>query len=106
MNNKKPPLTVGEHIHVDNANTSFIIKINTSNLQKCFKVHYIIENTDEYNVAEERCRPLSINAELNSRRRLSTTTRISLDPLNSNTSNTSLPQPPIQPSPKNINFED
>ena len=41
--NNKPLFTVGEHILVDNANTAFIIGIHTSNLQKPFKVHYIIE---------------------------------------------------------------
>ena len=53
-----------------------------------FKVQYIIENTDEYNVAEERCRLVSIIAESNSRSRISTTTSIPLDSLNSNTFNT------------------
>ena len=63
MNNNKPLFTVGEHILVDNANTAFIIEIHTSNLQKLFKVHYIIENTNEYNVTEDRCRPVAIIAE-------------------------------------------
>ena len=98
MNNKKPPLTVGEHIHVDNANTSFIIKINTSNLQKLFKVHYIIDNTNEYNVTEDRCKPVSIIAESSSRRRISTTTRIFLASLHSNTSHTPSSKSAIQPT--------
>ena len=54
MNNNKPLFTVGEHILVDNANTAFIIEIHTSNLQKRFKVHCITENTDEYNITEDR----------------------------------------------------
>ena len=85
----------------NNNKTDFIIKIQTSNLQKLFKVHYIIENTDEYNVTEDRCRPMSIIAKSNSKRRISTTTRIPLAPLNSNNSHTSSPQTPIQPSPTN-----
>ena len=50
--------TVGEYILVGNANTAFNIEIHTSNVQKLFKVHHIIENTDEYNVTEDRCRPV------------------------------------------------
>ena len=88
MNNNKPLFTVGEHIVVVNANTTFIIKIHTLNLQKRFKVHCIIENTDEYNVTEHRCRPVSIIAELNSRRRISTTTIIPLATLNTNSNPT------------------
>ena len=101
--NIKPLFTVGEHILVDNANTAFIIEINTSNLQKLFKVHYIIENTNEYNVTEDKCRPVTIIAESNSRR-ISTSTRIPLAPLNSNTSHTPSPQTPIQFSPTNSQF--
>ena len=98
MNNNKPLFTVGEHILVNNANTAFIIEIHTSNLQKRFKVHYIIKNIDEYNVTEDTCRPVSIIAESNSRRRIFTTTRIPLAPLNSNISHTLSPQTSNQPS--------
>ena len=101
--NNKPLFTVGEHILVDNANTAFIIEIHTSNLQKLFKVHYIIENTNEYNVTEDKCRPVTIIAESNSRR-ISTSTRIPLAPLNSNTPHTPSPQTPIQFSPTNSQF--
>ena len=104
MNNNKPLFTVGEHILIDNANTTFIIEIHTSNLQKRFKVHYIIEDTDEYNVTEDRCRLMSIIAELNSRRRISTTRRTPLAPLNSNNSHTPSPQSPIQLPPTNSQF--
>ena len=57
---KIPLLIIGEYILIDNTNTHFIIKINSSNLLNEFKVYYIIENTDEYNVAEERYRPAFI----------------------------------------------
>ena len=63
-----------------------------------------MENTDEYNVTEDRCRPMSIIAELNSRRRISTTTIIPLVTLNSNNLHTPSPQTPIQPSPRNTQF--
>ena len=89
MNNKSL-FTIDEYVFVENANTYLIIQIHSSNLQKRFKVHYIIEDTDEYNVTEDRCRLMSIIAELNSRRRISTTTRIPLAPLNSNNSHTHL----------------
>ena len=56
--NNIPLFTVDEYNLVNNTNADFIMEINTSNLQKLFKVHYIIENTDEYNVSEERCRPV------------------------------------------------
>ena len=59
--------TVAEYILVDNANTAFIIEIHSSKLQRLFKVHYIIEDTDEYNAIEDRCRPASIITELSSR---------------------------------------
>ena len=104
MNNNKPLFTVGEHILVDNANTAFIIVIHTSNLQKLFKVHFIIENIDEYNANEDRCRPVSIIAESNARHRISTTASIPLAPLNSNTSHTPSSQTPIQPSPTKSQF--
>ena len=91
MNNNKPLFTVGEHILVDNANTAFIIEMHTSNLQKLFKVHYIIENTDENNVTEDRCWLVSVIVESNSRRRISTAIRIPLASLNSHTSHTTSP---------------
>ena len=47
---------------------------------------------------------MSILTESNSRRRISTTTRIPLAPLNSNNSHTSSPQTPIHPSPTNSKF--
>ena len=62
MNKNKPFFTVCENILVDNANTAFIIEIHTPNLQKRLEVHYIIENTNEYNVTEDRCRPVTIIA--------------------------------------------
>ena len=101
MNNNKPLFTVGECILVDNANTAFIIEIHTSNLQNRLKVYYIIENTDEYNITEKRCRPVSIMVESDSRRRISKTTRIHLAPMNSHTLNTPSPQITIQSSPTN-----
>ena len=54
MNNNKPLFIVGNHIFVDNSNIAFIIEIHTSNLQKRFKVHCITENTDGYNITEDR----------------------------------------------------
>ena len=70
--NNVPLFSVGEHIFFDNVNTAFVIEINISKLRFFFKVHYIIDNTDKYNVAEEICGPVSIISESNSRRRLST----------------------------------
>ena len=89
--NNKPIFTVGKHILVGTTNTTLIIEIYTSNPQRRFKVHYIIENTDEYNVTEDRYRPVSIIVESSLRRRISTTTRIFLAQLNSNTSHTPSP---------------
>ena len=100
----KPRITVCQYILVDNASTVFIIERHTSNLQKCFKVHYIIESTDEYNVFEDKYRPLLIIEGTSSRHRISTTIRIPLSSLNSNTSHTPSPQPPIQPSPTKSQF--
>ena len=57
--NSIPLFTVSDHILFDNANTVFIIEIHISNLQKLLKVHYINKNTDEYNVTEDRRRPVS-----------------------------------------------
>ena len=106
MNNNKSLFIVGNHIFVDNSNIAFIIEIHTSNLQKRFKVHCITENTDEYNITEDRWRPVSIITESNSKRRISTTARLPLAPLKSNTAHTPWPQTPIQPSPTTPNFED
>ena len=102
--NNVPIFSICEHIIVGNAITTFTIEVNPSNLRKHFKVHYIIENIEEYNVAEERYRPVSIIEESNSKRRIYKTTRIPLTPLKSNTFNILSPQPPIQPSPTNSQF--
>ena len=63
--NNIPVFTVGEHILVDNAITTFVIEIHTSNLLKRFKVHYVIEYIYKHNVAKERCRNVSIITESN-----------------------------------------
>ena len=89
MNNKSL-FTIDEYVFVENANTYLIIQIHSSNLQKRFKVHYIIEDTDEYSVTENICRPVSIVAESNSMRHISTTLIIPVATFNSNNSHTHL----------------
>ena len=68
---------------------------------KYIKIFVINERTDETNVAEERCRPISIIAKSNPIRCISTTMRIPLARLSSNTSNMPSTKPPIQSSTTN-----